>query len=45
MQEANVPCCGAILNGLNLDVSGYYYAQYYDKSYKGYYGTEAKDAK
>jgi capsular exopolysaccharide synthesis family protein len=45
IQEANVPCCGAILNGLNLDVSGYYYAQYYDKSYKGYYGTESKDAK
>jgi succinoglycan biosynthesis transport protein ExoP len=45
MQEANIPCCGAILNGLNLDVSGYYYAQYYDKSYKGYYGTESKDAK
>jgi capsular exopolysaccharide synthesis family protein len=45
IQEANVPCCGAILNGLNLDVSGYYYAQYYDKSYKGYYGTESKDSK
>jgi hypothetical protein len=32
-----VPCFGAILNGLNLSVSGYYYAQYYDKSYKDYY--------
>jgi capsular exopolysaccharide synthesis family protein len=35
--DANVPCFGAILNGLNLSVSGYYYAQYYDKSYKDYY--------
>ncbi len=37
--EANVPCFGAVLNGLNLAVSGYYYAQYYDKSYKDYYIT------
>ena len=35
--DANVPCFGAVLNGLNLSVSGYYYAQYYDKSYKDYY--------
>ncbi len=40
--EANVPCLGAVLNGLNLAVSGYYYAQYYDKSYKDYYVTMAK---
>jgi polysaccharide biosynthesis transport protein len=40
--EANVPCFGAVLNGLNLTVSGYYYAQYYDKSYKDYYITVAK---
>jgi capsular exopolysaccharide synthesis family protein len=40
--EANVPNFGAILNGLNLAVSGYYYAQYYDKSYKDYYVTMAK---
>ncbi len=40
--EANVPCFGAVLNGLNLAVSGYYYAQYYDKSYKDYYITLAK---
>lgn len=40
--EANVPNFGAILNGLNLAVSGYYYAQYYDKSYKDYYVTSAK---
>ncbi len=38
MQDANIPCCGAVLNGLNLDISGYYYAQYYDKSYQSYYG-------
>lgn len=37
--EANVPCLGAILNGLDLSVSGYYYSQYYDKSYKDYYVT------
>ncbi len=40
--EVNVPCFGAVLNGLNLAVSGYYYAQYYDKSYKDYYMTMAK---
>lgn len=41
--EANVPCFGAVLNGLNLAVSGYYYAQYYDKSYKDYYVVMSKD--
>ncbi len=41
--EANVPCFGAVLNGLNLAVSGYYYAHYYDKSYKDYYVTIAKE--
>lgn len=35
--DSNVPNFGAVLNGLNLAVSGYYYAQYYDKSYKDYY--------
>jgi len=43
--EANVPCFGAVLNGLNLTVSGYYYAQYYDKSYKDYYITMSKREK
>ena len=41
--EANVPNFGAILNGLNVAVSGYYYAQYYDKSYKDYYVVATKD--
>jgi capsular exopolysaccharide synthesis family protein len=41
--ETNVPCFGAVLNNLNLNVSGYYYSQYYDKSYKDYYMTPAKD--
>ena len=41
--EANVPTFGAVLNGLNLAVSGYYYAQYYDKSYKDYYVVMAKN--
>jgi polysaccharide biosynthesis transport protein len=40
---ANVPVFGAVLNGLNLAVSGYYYAQYYDKSYKDYYVVMSKD--
>ncbi len=39
--ESNVTCFGAVLNGLNLAVSGYYYAQYYDKSYKDYYVVTA----
>lgn len=41
--ESNVPVFGAVLNGLNLAVSGYYYAQYYDKSYKDYYVVMSKD--
>ncbi len=50
--ESNVTCFGAVLNGLNISVSGYYYAQYYDKSYKDYYVVadddgepEARDSK
>ena len=35
--EANVPNFGAILNGLNGGVGGYYYSHYYDKTYKSYY--------
>ena len=42
--ETSVPCFGAVLNNLNIAVSGYYYSQYYDKSYKDYYMTPAKDA-
>ncbi|MEY4489448.1 MAG: hypothetical protein RIQ79_1956 [Verrucomicrobiota bacterium] len=41
--ESNVTCFGAVLNGLNLAVSGYYYAQYYDKSYKDYYVVTTGD--
>lgn len=41
LQESNIPTFGAILNGLNVAVSGYYYAQYYDKSYKDYYVVKA----
>lgn len=41
--DSNVTCYGAVLNGLNLAVSGYYYAQYYDKSYKDYYVVAAED--
>lgn len=43
LMETNVPVFGAVLNGLNLSVSGYYYAQYYDKSYKDYYVVMSKD--
>jgi capsular exopolysaccharide synthesis family protein len=41
--DSNVTCYGAVLNGLNLAVSGYYYAQYYDKSYKDYYVVASGD--
>ncbi|PTX91625.1 polysaccharide biosynthesis tyrosine autokinase [Opitutus sp. ER46] len=41
--DSNVPNFGAVLNGLNLVVSGYYYAQYYDKSYKDYYVVSKGD--
>ena len=43
LMESNVPILGAVLNGLNLAVSGYYYAQYYDKSYKDYYVVMSKN--
>ena len=43
--EVNVPCFGAVLNGLNLAVSGYYYAQYYDRAYKDYYVVMSKQDK
>ncbi len=41
--ETTVPCFGAVLNNLNLAISGYYYSQYYDKSYKDYYVTQDGD--
>jgi capsular exopolysaccharide synthesis family protein len=34
--ESKVPCYGAVLNGLDLSLSEYYYAEYYDKSYRSY---------
>jgi capsular exopolysaccharide synthesis family protein len=40
--DSNVPNFGAVLNGLNVAVSGYYYAQYYDKTYKDYYVVMGK---
>lgn len=43
--NSNVPNFGAVLNGLNLAVSGYYYAQYYDKSYKDYYVVKSAEDK
>jgi capsular exopolysaccharide synthesis family protein len=41
--DANVPNFGAVLNGLDLAASGYYYAQYSDKSYKDYHVAMAKE--
>ena len=40
LQEVNVPTFGAVLNGLDRNIGGYYYQHYYDKSYKQYYVTE-----
>ena len=40
--ETNRPCFGAVLNNLNINVSGYYYSQYYDKAYKDYYVKSEK---
>ena len=34
--DSGVPCFGAVLNSLNLALSDYYYAEYYDKSYRDY---------
>ncbi len=44
LMESNVPVFGAVLNNLNLSVSQYYYAQYYDKSYYDYYSPKSKKA-
>jgi capsular exopolysaccharide synthesis family protein len=35
--DSKVTCYGAVLNGLNLNLSEYYYAEYYDKSYRDYH--------
>ncbi len=41
--EISVPHFGAVLNGLDQKLGGYYYGHYGDKAYKGYY--VAADAK
>lgn len=38
--ESNTPVFGAILNQISVSVASYYYANYYDKSYAGYYGHD-----
>ncbi|WP_269539630.1 GumC family protein [Cerasicoccus fimbriatus] len=38
--ESNTPVFGAILNQISVNVASYYYANYYDKSYAGYYGHD-----
>jgi polysaccharide biosynthesis transport protein len=43
--ESNVPCFGAVLNGLDLNLAHYYYRQYYDRSYKDYYVSGASTKK
>jgi succinoglycan biosynthesis transport protein ExoP len=42
--DASAPCFGAVLNGLDLALSDYYYAEYYDKSYKDYIGAPNPEA-
>jgi capsular exopolysaccharide synthesis family protein len=37
--EISVPHFGAVLNGLDQRLGGYYYGHYADKAYKGYYVT------
>ncbi|WP_309397374.1 GumC family protein [Cerasicoccus maritimus] len=38
--ESNTPVFGAVLNQISVNVASYYYANYYDKSYAGYYGHD-----
>jgi polysaccharide biosynthesis transport protein len=40
LRESNVPVFGAILNNINANVAGYYYSDYYDRSYRHYYISE-----
>lgn len=37
LRESNIPVFGAILNNINASVAGYYYSDYYDRSYRHYY--------
>jgi capsular exopolysaccharide synthesis family protein len=41
--SANVPNFGAILNGLDQNIGGYYHSYYYEKSYRNYYVREDGD--
>jgi capsular exopolysaccharide synthesis family protein len=41
--EISVPHFGAVLNGLDQNIGGYYYQHYYDKSYRQYYVSAAND--
>ena len=43
LTEISVPHFGAVLNGLDQNIGGYYYQHYYDKSYKQYYVTNEDD--
>lgn len=45
MQESSVPVFGVILNNIKSSMAGYYYSQYYDKSYKNYYVQVIEDTK
>ncbi len=41
--ESNTPVFGAILNQISVAVASYYYANYYDKSYQAYYGSNESE--
>ncbi len=43
LMSSDTPVFGAVLNHLNISVGGYYYAQYYDKSYRDYYYVRESD--
>ena len=43
LHDVNVPNFGAVLNGLDQNIGGYYYTHYYDKQYKHYYTSEPGD--
>lgn len=41
--DANTPVFGAVLNQISTAVASYYYANYYDKAYADYYGSDGDD--
>jgi polysaccharide biosynthesis transport protein len=43
MLDTNIPCFGAILNGITGGLGGYYYSHYYHKTYEEYYVTKSEE--